>query len=90
MKPRELIKKHGRSLIGRWVETETMGDYPGGLAVVTHINEDPVAPEIPLTVNNPFYGKIGIFDFENVKLSRKKGYMVTDETFKKDDVGSGD
>ncbi len=64
----ELAKVLGESLVGRRVKTIQMGEYPGGIAVVTEIAPDPNAPEIAFNVKLPGYDVIGVFDYEPVEL----------------------
>ena len=65
----ELLKKHGKNLIGKTVLTEEMGGHPGGLAVVTKIRPDKGAPEIVFEVKNYSWGSsIGVFEYEHVIL----------------------
>ena len=68
MTAKQLIDIHGTSLIGQRVETEPIGEYPGGIAIVTELAPDPQAPEIVFTVQHPSYGDIGVFDWELVTL----------------------
>ena len=63
---RELVKRSG--IIGKHVCTMAMGDYPGGLAEIVEIFPDPAAPEIPIQVNHPTFGEIGLFEDETVVL----------------------
>lgn len=68
MTAKQLIDIHGTSLIGQRIETEAIGEYPGGIAIVTELAPDPQAPEIVFTVQHPSYGDIGVFDWELVTL----------------------
>ena len=68
MTAKQLIEIHGTSLIGQRVDTEAIGEYPGGIATVTELAPDPQAPEIVFTVQHPSYGDIGVFDWELVTL----------------------
>lgn len=54
-------------LVGRYVLTEQVGDWPGGLALVKSVTPDPDAPEIVLYVQQK--GEMmGIFDDEQIIL----------------------
>lgn len=64
----DLVRREGKHLIGRTVHTEPFGEWPGGLAVVTEIEPDPAAPEIAFQVKSEAHGKMGVFDFEYVKI----------------------
>ncbi len=68
MTAKQLIDIHGASLVGQRVETEAIGEYPGGIATVTELAPDPQAPEIVFNVRHPAYGEIGVFDWELVAL----------------------
>jgi len=68
MKANELVKEYGVNLIGKKVWTEAMGDYPGGVAIVTAVNEDPGAPELVITVKHPDFESMGIFDWEDIYI----------------------
>ena len=68
MTAKQLIDIHGTSLIGQRVETEPIGEYPGGIAIVTELTPDPQAPEIVFTVQHPTFGPMGVFDWELVTL----------------------
>lgn len=65
-----LVKLHGKSLIGKQVWTPPMGDYPGGIAVVTEIQPDPTAPDIVFQVEHPTVGSMGVFYNERVRLQQ--------------------
>lgn len=66
---RKLLDAHGRALIGKRVITPAMGDYPGGLSTVVEIAPDFTAPEIVFDVEHPTYGRIGVFEHEQVRLA---------------------
>ena len=66
MRARLYVQLHGKFAIGHTVLTESMGDYPGGLAVLTEIYPDSNAPEIVCVVNHPSFGEIGIFEDEEL------------------------
>jgi|GEM_PF-3351571 hypothetical protein len=68
MTAKQLIDIHGTSLIGQRVDTEAIGEYPGGIATVTELAPDPQAPEIVFTVQHPTFGQMGVFDWEHVVL----------------------
>jgi hypothetical protein len=61
-------QQYGKALIGCEIYTQAVGEYPGGWAKVTHIDYDPAAPEIPITVEHPEFGTMGIFENEVVYL----------------------
>ncbi len=63
----ELLKKRGKSLVGRRIWSGMLGDYPGGEAVVVEIEPDDAAPEIVFNVRHPAVGVMGIFDHEIVE-----------------------
>lgn len=65
---KKLVKKHGQSLVGKKIVTPAMGDYPGGVATVIEIAPDFTAPEIVFDVEHPTFGKIGVFEYEQVRL----------------------
>lgn len=56
-------------LIGRSINTESIGDYPGGVAVVTELFPDRAAPEIVFQVKHPTFGEIGVFAQEEVSFA---------------------
>ena len=64
----DLINTHAADkLIGRYVLTERIGDWPGGLALVVGVTPDPDAPEIVLYVQQK--GEtMGIFENEQIIL----------------------
>lgn len=63
-----LVKVYGPKLIGQQVDTPAMGDYPGGIALVTEIEPDPNAPEIVFQVEHPTFGGVGVFENEQVRI----------------------
>jgi hypothetical protein len=68
MKAWKLMTDHRDNLIGMWIMTERFGGYIGGPAKVIAINPDPNAPEIVIQVDNPKFGEMGIFDYEDVSI----------------------
>ena len=48
VKAGRLVLAQGQRLIGKEIDTPRLGDYPGGVAVVTEIAPDPAAPDICL------------------------------------------
>jgi hypothetical protein len=72
MQAGEAVKRFGNTLIGQVIQTEAMGHYPGGPAIVSQINPDIGAPDIVLNVKSPAYDNgrdIGIFDNEEIGIS---------------------
>ncbi len=67
MTARELLKKRGKSLVGRRIWSGMVGYYPGGEAEVVEIEPDDAAPEIVFNVRHPTVGVIGIFEHEIVE-----------------------
>ena len=66
---KSLVKAHGQSLVGKKIRTPAMGEYPGGIATVIEIAPDFTAPEIVFDVEHPTFGKIGVFEYERVRLA---------------------
>lgn len=66
MKAIHMVKMHHDMLLGRIIKTLPMGEWPGGLAIVTDVCPDPAAPEIVMTVQSQLYGTIGVFWDEDV------------------------
>lgn len=66
----KLLAKKGASLVGRRVLTQAYGDWPGGVARVTRMGDDPAAPEIVFFVEMDGWeeGEMGVFDHEYVEL----------------------
>lgn len=64
----EMVETLGKALIGRTIETERIGSYPGGPAKVTELEPDPESPEIVLQVLHPTFGTVGVFGDELVSL----------------------
>jgi hypothetical protein len=64
----ELVELYGTTLINRWILTEAIGSYLGGIAQIIALTPDENASEIPIQVNHPICGKIGIFEHETVIL----------------------
>ncbi len=79
MTAKQLTIIHGPSLIGRRVETEAIGEYPGGIATVTELAPDPEAPEIDFKVRHHNYGEIGVFEWERVALVPNDATQCLDE-----------
>lgn len=67
MYAKDLVNEKGSSLVGKYVFTECIGGWPGGLAMVVTIMHDVEAPEIVMMVKQ---GKIemGIFEDELILL----------------------
>jgi hypothetical protein len=65
----EMANKRGRDLVGSWVNTMCIGDYPGGVAKVINVwpSED-IDEEVPIIVNLPGYGTMGLIEWENVSV----------------------
>lgn len=79
MKAIQLRAVYGEWLIGRQVNTEAIGDYPGGIATVTGLRPDPGCPDIVFTVKHPTWrtedhleGEIGICAQEYCSLVETK------------------
>jgi hypothetical protein len=68
MKAGTLVKRFGKKLLGKRVNTPAVGEYPGGVATVIEIQPDKNAPEIVFQVNLPEWGEIGVFEHEQVSL----------------------
>jgi len=64
----EMVEKYGKDLIGKTVLTAPMGEYPGGLAIVTEIEPDENNTEIALNVNHPVFESMGIFYYEEMTV----------------------
>jgi hypothetical protein len=82
MLAKELVQRYGSRLINEWILTEPIGEYPGGIARVIELTPDKNAPEIPIQVNLPGWGKIGIFEDETVALItdfKAKRYALKEE-----------
>jgi hypothetical protein len=69
MTAKELAEEMGATLIGKQINTEQFGTYPGGIAEVIALTPDAEAPEIVIQVRHPTFGEIGVFDFEDVSLA---------------------
>lgn len=69
MKAIQMRAIHMDGLIGRKINTEEIGDYPGGVAEVIQLLPDPNAPEIVFLVRHPSFGEIGIFEYEEVSFA---------------------
>ncbi len=72
MKAKAFVRKHGKALVGRMVETEAIGEWPGGPAKVTDLGSDPMAPEIVMNVRSKKHGEMGIFEYEEIDFSEVK------------------
>lgn len=59
---------YGESAIDMVIDTPALGEYPGGLARVTGVFEDPEASEIPIQVEHPTFGTIGVFGYEIIEV----------------------
>lgn len=74
MRADQLVKKYGKKLVGREVDTPAMGEYPGGIATVSQVKHDKSAPEISFLVIHPTWtneegnGEMGIFEYEECTL----------------------
>lgn len=67
MTAKQLVKKMGSKLIGKWVQTVRYGEWPGGPARVFALSMDRKAPEIVCQVSQGTK-TIGVFDHEPVAL----------------------
>jgi len=76
MKAKEAVIQYGKDLIGKYVHTSPMGDYPGGLAKVIEIAPDPAAPEIVFQVEHPAVDPIGVFEHESVVIYDSPVFFV--------------
>lgn len=65
----DLVNQLGTTLLGRRVNTQAIGDYPGGVAKVIKICPDPAFPEIVFEIDHPEFGEIGVFDYEECSLA---------------------
>jgi hypothetical protein len=71
-----LYDRLGTALMGRWIETWPMGEYPGGHARIIEIHPDPNALEVVFIVKNSLFENedgshtIGVLDYELVQLAR--------------------
>jgi hypothetical protein len=65
------VHMYGKALIGRYINTPANGDYPGGVATVRRLGDDPNAPDIVLIVHRPGYelDEIGIFGYEQISFA---------------------
>ena len=69
-----IVKQYGEKLVGKTILTQRIGEWPGGLAVVTQIRHDKNAPEIVCLVrhaNQEYaeeFGEMGIFHDEKVEV----------------------
>jgi hypothetical protein len=68
---RLLAKAKGKHLIGRLIDTQAFGIYPGGPAKIIGLHPDSAAPEIVIQVFHPTFGAVGIFENEEVRLLRQ-------------------
>lgn len=68
MEAKDLKKQMGDLLLGRSIKTVPFGDYPGGIAIIYDLGHDPAAPEIVMNVVLPGWGRIGVFEYEEVEL----------------------
>lgn len=69
MTAERLVILTGMTLVGQMVNTEAIGDWPGGVCEVTEVDPDPASPEIAFNVRDPITGEeIGVFDYEEVQL----------------------
>lgn len=64
----DLVNLYGASLVGRYVLTERIGDWPGGLALVKGLYHDEDAPEIVLLVEQKGRDMMGVFEDEKIIL----------------------
>lgn len=69
MTAEQLVKEVGELLVGQWVMTQKMGDWPGGVAQVTKVypKNDPLN-RIVCSVKMEGQGEMGIFDHETLYL----------------------
>jgi hypothetical protein len=65
----KFVEIYGNELIGKWVNTEKMGLFPGGRAIVIDLGTDPNAPEIVMNVKaDNWHEEIGVFDHEEINF----------------------
>lgn len=62
------VKTFAKKAIGMEIQTEAIGEYPGGKAIVTELYPDPECPKIVCNVKHPTFGEIGIFSDETVGI----------------------
>lgn len=66
---KDLLKRHGKGLIGMTILTKEVGDHPGGFEKILKLSPDKNAPEIVFQVfNNEINDSIGVFEDELVVL----------------------
>jgi len=70
----EAAELYSKRLVGLRVNTEKMGSYPGGMAIVTKVAPDKTAPEIVMEVahltweNGDGSNLMGIFEGEAIGI----------------------
>ena len=70
----DVVKKYGKSLVGKRVMTQAVGEWPGGEAIVTKVRHDKNAPEIVCLVRscnakvNKQFGEMGCFHDEQMEV----------------------
>lgn len=69
---KQFVVTYGKALIGRKVFTVAIGDYPGGVATVMRLGDDPNAPDIVLIVQPEGQDEIGVFDYEPISFAHKR------------------
>lgn len=79
IKARRAVEKYGSRLKGKIVITFKMGEWPGGLARVMRLGKGMKDENIAFFVkgnqldcNKKPFGSIGVFDYEDVGVTRKK------------------
>lgn len=69
MNAKQLVEEQGTTLIGRRVDNEAIGDWPGGVCEVIQLEPDEGSPEIVMQVRSLDSGEeIGVFDYEEISL----------------------
>jgi hypothetical protein len=66
---KQFVVMYGKALIGRKVFTAAIGNYPGGVATVVRLGDDPGAPDIVLIVQPEGQDEIGVFDYEPISFA---------------------
>ena len=72
MNAKQYIDELGENAIGQVVQTEAIGEYPGGLAEIIEIYPDPAAPDIVCMVLHPIWGEMWILEYEDIQPSMEK------------------
>ncbi len=58
-------------MVGDVIETETVGEWPGGVCMTVELTPDPAAPEILFNVENADGWVMGVFENEWVRPIRR-------------------